>query len=481
METSASRRTTATAGTDGRISQSPGTLFSKSTGWYLPRRGADVQTAIQLQTFDGISRLAMSQPLELLTLLPDLVPEVGLALWNGTFLGCGPESLRLKAMAKTAAGKSEEAPDGTAQIDRLWRENPDEAGDLIDCLAQNYQMLMFSGMVSTEAVPGGRMAGVQAAFPINTLTLRYQRDKANKLVLCQKQIMNPNSLVGYSGGLGGLYIELPDNRVFTKRLPGLPDDLYGRVPFAPALTVVLEGLAFWRDTMLAWHRVGTPSIDIGFDFEMWASIARDAIGLTDPEAINKYVDDRFAEAVAFVKTKKPDDAYLHDLKSKVGAVGTGGQWGDVATLWSMIRLRLIQALKQLPTIMGVVEGDTETWSKVQWQIYTNSLRSLVAKAAGPLIKASQLHLQLLGLPYTVEPEYAPVESIMRLVDAQAKGLEIANEARLRDEGLQTQETTAMALTGSAPVAPGPIRPVGAQPDFQPGPDQNTHKAGGDRP
>ncbi len=466
-------RNTAAASPDGRISQSPGTLFSKSTGWYLPRRGADVQTAIQLQTFEGIARLAMSQPLELLTLLPDLVPEVGLAVWNGTFLGCGPDALRLKAMATPTRGKAEEAPDGTAEIDNLWTNNPEEAGDLIDCLAQNYQMLMFSGMTSAEAVPGARMQGVHAVYPINTLTLRYLRKQDGTLGLFQKQVLNPNTLVGYSGGLGGLYEELPPDRVFTKRLPGLPDDLYGRVPFAPALTIVLECLAFWRDTMLAWHRVGTPSIDIGFDFEMWANIAKDVIGYTDPEDISKYVDDRFADAVAFVKNKKPDDAYLHDLKSKVGSVGSGGEWGDVSTLWSMLRLRLIQALKQLPTIMGVVEGDTETWSKVQWQIYTNALKSLVAKAAGPLIRASQLHLQLLGLPYTVEPEFAPVESIMRLVDAQARSIEIANECRLRDEGLQAQDTTAMALTGSAPVAEGPIRPVGPQPQIVPAGDKSS--------
>jgi hypothetical protein len=67
-------------------------LFGKGGLGYVARRGIDFGTAVNLFTVEGLARMAIQQPLELLSLLPDIVPEVGLALWNSTFLACGPES-----------------------------------------------------------------------------------------------------------------------------------------------------------------------------------------------------------------------------------------------------------------------------------------------------------------------------------------------------------------------------------------------------
>jgi hypothetical protein len=437
----------------GRQSQGAGqVLMGKGGLGYIARRGVDFGTSVNLQSLESLARMASTQPLELLSLLPDIVPEVGLAVWNGTFLACGPNSLRIKAMTVGANGSSEEAPDGTAAIKALWDNNSDEVGDLIDALGQNYQMLLFSGLCAAEAVPGARNKGVESVFPINSLTLRFERDAAGKLILKQRQTANANGLGQYSAGMGGFFKPLPMNRVFHRRLPGLPDEPYGRAPFAPALNAVLECLSFMRDLMLAFHRIGTPSVDVGFDFEMWALLARNIIGLTDPKEIDEWVQTKYQQAVDFYNNKNSDDGYFHDIKSTVQVIGSGGMWPDLEVIWSILRLRLIQGLKQLPTIMGVVEGDTETWSRVQWDIYASSLTTLVAKAAAPLVKASQLHLQLLGLPYLAVPEFEPLRSIARLLDAQAEAAEIENEARKRDEGFQTQETASMSVTGSAPVA-----------------------------
>lgn len=443
----------AVAGDSGRATQGAGqVLMGKGGLGYIARRGVDFGTSIALQSLESLARMASTQPLELLSLLPDIVPEVGLAVWNGTFLACGPNALRIKAMTVGLDGKSEEAPDGTAAIKALWDNNSDEVGDLIDALGQNYQMLLFSGLCATEAVPGPRGTGVESVFPINSLTLRFNRDNAGKLVLQQRQTANANGLGQYSAGMGGYFKPLPMNRIFHRRLPGLPDEPYGRAPFAPALSAVLECLSFMRDLMLAFHRIGTPSVDVGFDFEMWANLARNVIGLTDPLEIDEWVQTKFQQAVAFYNDKNPDDGYFHDIKSTVKIVGSGGAWPDLTAIWSILRLRLVQALKQLPTIMGIVEGDTETWSRVQWDIYANSLVTLIAKAAAPLVKASNLHLQLLGLPYIAVPEFEPIRSIARLQDALSEAAEIANEATKRDEGWQLQETASMNITGSAPVA-----------------------------
>ena len=435
-----------------RISQGAGqVLLGKGGLGYIARRGVDFGTSVAVQTLEGVARLAIQQPLELLSLLPDLVPEFRFALGALTSLGSGPGSLRIKAMTKTASGGSEEAPDGTAAIADLWKNNSKEVGGLLDALGQNLQMLAMAGMCACEAVPGPRNRGVAGVFPINTLTLRFKRDNDGSLNLYQRQTANPNGLGLYSAGFGGMFEPMPMNRVFYNRLPGLPDEPYGRAHFGAALTVVLEILAFWRDVMTAFHRVGTPKFDVGIDYEYWGVMATTIVGLTDPKEINDYIGAKQDEMVAFYNDLKPDDVFFHGIKDKVGSVGSGDNWPDISALWSMLRLRLIQALMTLPAMMGVMDsGGGDMWSKMQFKVYANSLVNLMDKAASPLVEASQLHLRLLGMPYTAEAEMQNTETITRLIDAQAEAIEISNEVAKVQQNWQLNDTAAMTITGSAP-------------------------------
>lgn len=437
----------------GRVSQSAGqVLLGRGGLGYIARRGIDAGTSLALLTLDGVSRMATMQPLTMLSLLPDIVPEVGLAAWNGLRLGCGPEVVRLKAMTVQDGGKGEEDPAGTAAIDALFASLPDEVGDFPSALARNFLMTMFSGMAAVEAVPGPSGTGLKELWPVNSLTLRFKREDDGSLGLYQRQTADPNGLASYAAGMGGVYTPMPMDRFFWASLDGFPDDPYGRAPFAPAINEVLICLAYIRDLTLAVHRIGAPRWDVGFDFEMWATLARDVIGLTDPAEIDEWVQAKFAESVQFFNDLKADDAFFHDLKTTVNAVGAGDGWPDVTGIWELLRLRLVQALKQMPTLMGVHVGSTETYSGVEWQIYAKGLEAIVAKAAWPLVKAAQLHLQLLGMPLRVEAEFSPIRANQRMSDAQAEQLEIANAARKRDEGWTTQDEAAMAITGTAAVA-----------------------------
>ena len=382
-----------------RVSQGAGqVLFGKGGLGYIARRGIDLGTSLNMQSLDSLARMATTQPLELISLLPDIVPEVGLAAWNGLRLGCAAGTVRLKAVTAKAGGGSEEDGRGTAAIADMFARLPDEVGQFEDVLAQNFLMVMFSGMCAVEAVPGPRGTGVAQIWPVNSLTLRFKRETDGTLALYQRQSSNAAGVGAFAGGLGGLYEPMPMNRFFWSSLDGFPDDPYGRAPFAAALTAVLECMAFIRDLTTAFHRVGTPRWDIGFDFAMWTKIAQD-IGLsTDPKEINDWVMDKFAQAQSMYADLEIDDAFFHDINSKVGAVGSGDKWPDVTGIWSILRLRLIQALKQMPSLMGVVEGSTETWSSIDYSIYTSGLESIARKAAVPLVRAANLHLQLLGLP-----------------------------------------------------------------------------------
>jgi hypothetical protein len=436
----------------GRESQSPGREMLLRGGLgYIGRRGLGTTRTGQLLTLEGVQQLAMQEPLELLSYLPDIVPEVGLALHQVLSLGCHQDAVRMTAI-KIGSDDGEEDPAGTQILRALFDNLPDEVDGLTGALAQNVQMLLFTGLCATEAVPALSGAGIAEIWPVNSLTLRFQREEDGRLTLHQRQ-------VGASA-LSGNYKPMPMERFFWASLEALPDDPYGRAEYAPVLAEALTCLAWMRDLLSAWHRVGHPRLDVDFDFEMWFKIAQ-LRGMTDDTEIDAWVQTKFDLARSFFDNLAPDDAFFHAKGSSVNAVGAGDKWPDVPGVWRIMRLRLIQALKANPMLMGVVEGSTETWGTISWAIYVNALERLIAKAASPLVKCANLHLRLLGLPLRAVPEFESIRTSERLTDAQAEQIEIANAARKRDEGWIKQDDASTEVTGTGAVEQEPVRPAAA--------------------
>ena len=173
-----------------RQSQSPGQAAVNAGGiGYIARRGVPYRTALLLRSVGGVEGLAEFQPLELLQLCADLIPEVSQAVWNFLLLGCSPGFCTLSAVVEDEKGGSEEAPDGTALINQFFENQPQESGDFNQQLVSNTLMVLFSGMAATEYVPGPEGSGKGESYPTDTLTLIFKRDKATKqLVLEQKQL-----------------------------------------------------------------------------------------------------------------------------------------------------------------------------------------------------------------------------------------------------------------------------------------------------
>jgi hypothetical protein len=194
---------------------------------------------------------------------------------------------------------------------------------------------------------------------------------------------------------------------------------------------------------------------------MHGRIAKEVIGLSARKDVEDYIQTQYDNFITEFGQLQADDALIHDIKSTVSVNGSGGQWPNVSELWNIVRYRVIMAVKEMPTLMGVVEGSTETWSSVDWQIYAQGLQDLVSIAAEPLVKSAQLHLRLLGMPYVLDVKYAPVRANQRMVDAQAEQIEIDNEKTKVFLGVITQDEMSMKLSGSAAVAPMDMEALGA--------------------
>lgn len=467
-----------------RVSETPGRQMLLAGGLgYIARRNIPYRTALLLQSIGGVETLARFQPLELLMLCADIVPELGTAVWNFLLLGCAPDRVRLKAMTQTLGedgqpdGGSEEAPDGSALINALFENQPQEGGGFQEQLIQNVLMVLFTAMAATEAVPGPEMTGIARTWPVDTLSLMFRRDqKTGELVLDQQQggpyIGNVPTNIGTSGA-GTNMVPMPMNRFFWASMHGFPGDPYGRSPLAPVLNPLLDYLGFIRDLTIAFHRVGMPRYDIDFDFVGAVEMATKVKQLSDPTLIANEVKRMFEEYVTNFNTLKIDDAFVHPTGTKVNVTGSGSEMPDVESIFDIYRYRLILALKQNPVLMSFVEGSTETWSDIQWEVFTNGLNATVSPGVSPLKDAATLHLRLLGKPYKVEVEFKPARSIQRLQDAQAEAVEIENESQKRDEGWQTQESSSQAVTGSSAVAdaPSPTPAIPATAPPPPGSEQ----------
>lgn len=462
-----------------RESESPGRSVLSTGGLgYIARRGVPYRTAILLRTVGGVEGLAEFQPLELMILLADLVPEVSQAVWNFLLLGCSPGFVTLTAMTKSTddqgnvTGDSEEAPDGTQIVADFFEQQPQEVGDFNQQLVSNTLMMLFSGMAATEYVPGPEGSGKGVSYPTDTLTLTFRRDrKTNLLVLDQKQVGTQTTTIGTPFGSGNNMIPMPMDRFFWDSLHRYPDDPYGRAPFGAALTPILDYLAFCRDLTIAFHRVGMPRYDVEYDHMASLDFVLKVKQLVDPSEIAEEVKRMFQEFVADFNSLQVDDTFFHQVGTKVNVTGSGMQMPDVSSIFDIYRYRIILALKQNPVLMSFVEGSTETWSEIQWELFSNGLKAILTPAVSPLKDAAQLHLQLLGKPYKVVANFGDVRAINRLANAQAEQIEIGNEVEKRDQNLQSQDTTAQKLTGSAPVGDPP--PSLADQDKQ---DQKNQKA-----
>jgi len=453
----------------GRASQGAGVFLSKGTLGWLARRGDDFGTTLATAPIETLARIAAVSPFDLIIRLPDLSPEVGQALWNALRLGCAPGTVRIKAMTlggetiaddesdpgdlpQVQSGKSEEDPYGSLKIKELFDNQPEEVGSFDDCLSKNFQMLMLTGMCATEAVPAPRGKGVSAVYPVNSLSLRFKREDSGQLMLYQKQAMSSNGFnIFQDAGLGGVYEPMPMERFFYSSVDGLPDEPYGRSPYGPVLTAFLECAVFLRSLDLAFHRIGMPKINVGLDYKGWAETATQIVGVTDPKEIDEWCITKQQEVIELFSNMEPDDAFFHGTGDLVNTVGAGDKMPDIPGIWALKQARLIEALKTTPALAGIVSGSTETWASVDWKIYTAGLTSIVFKSALPLVRAANLHLRLLGLPLRAELEMEPIRAEQAQLDAQTEAMKIRNEAAKRDQGWQTQDEAAMAVTGSAAV------------------------------
>ncbi|RYG48700.1 hypothetical protein EON79_03675 [bacterium] len=408
----------------------------------IPRRGTTY--AHDLCDRSGVQRMAWGSPLRLLKVLPDVHPSVGLALWNALRLSCAPGDLVIQAVQ--ADGDTD--PDGTAAIADLWKSLPSEIGGLTGLQTQLTQEAVLTGLCCAEAVPGGRLGGVAHVWPVDSLSIAFKRDRrTGEAMPLQRQHFADRGRETEFG-----HVVLNTETFFWRAVDSMVDEPYGRAPYASALTECLADIAMMMDLRQAMHVAAYPRLAIGFNWTETYKIAKEQHRLQEPKA-SEWVQERFRELVASVGGLNPDDSIFHPHDADVKSITPGDGFQAINQVMQFLRQRITQALKTLPTLMGINDGSTQTYTTVEWAIYAAGLESIGGLVDDVLVSIASLHLRLLGLPLTARADRKSIRTSDGFVEAQAETIRIKNAAEKVRLGWISHDQASHDITGSEPVAP----------------------------
>lgn len=412
-------------------------------------------------------RFGRDNPLRLLSLLPEVHPSVGLALWNALRLTTAEGDTQIIAVKPGSSTAGEVVdPTGTAAIEELWESLPEEIGGLTGLMTQLLQQALLTGLVCAEAQPGPRMKGVHCVWPVDSLTVFFHRDfETTEILPLQRQLLIKQPKETYQG-----YAALSRDTFFWRSVDQWVDEPYGRAPYAAAAFECLADLAMIEDLRDSIHNGAWPRMALGQNYQELYKIATDVMGLRDLEgdfAATRWVNDRVADVVAAVEKLKASDNIFYDAAGDLKMLESASAFRGLAPAIEYLRQRIVQSLKTLPTLMGINDGSTQTYTTVEWAIYAAGLESVRNIVVNVLCKCAQLHLRLLGLDLKAIAKIKTIRTTDGMIEAQAEGLRIANEVRKVQLGWVSNEEAAIAITGSGPVAepmPGAYGPAPAEED-----------------
>jgi hypothetical protein len=445
----------------------------------VPRRSTDVQTAAFLArchsgqwngTTDPLllAQFSATFPLRLLRLFAEMHPIVSLARRNNICLAFAPGDTRIVALKQGGeAGKEQVDDAGTAELENLF----DSHGGLRSLQVAGANAAMTDGLLCYEAVPGPTGTGIADLFTFDSMTTQFRPGKESEppLVLQQRQ----------DGG----WEDLPAETVFYKAVDGTRDNPYGCPLFSAVVTEALSDVKLQRTLQDVLDGVAWPRLAVGFDLPMLIEFAKENygdLGLAPPGSaptengaptITEWAVAQFQALQTLMEQIKASDTFIFTKGSEPKTLNGGNLQGTEGTL-EMQRHRLVMAVDQPPTLLGIDTGGTLAYSSTQWKAYALKLEALRDFVNTIIVQIANLHFRLLGVPLVAKAEVQPIRSEDMLMLAQSRQIEIQNERQLIVMGFTAPEDACVRLTGSGVVdkekADNITAPSAETPTAQPG-------------
>ena len=384
---------------------------------------------------------------ELLAVLADLNADVSRGLWN--VLRTAGTDLTFKVT--TLDDKDD--PEGDQMIQAWMSRLGKEAGGFAPMVTQLILTAFMQGAISLDIAPTEDLEDLYDVYPVNPSTIYFQRDANQELVPFQRQAL--------WGALSNAVFRRMNQTLFQYYpIDPYPDEPYGRPPAAAVLQIIFFQMQVLRDLQRVIHTQGWPKIDISIVQEIMERAMPPHIR-SDSVKKAQFLTDRMNEVVAAYESMNPEDAYVHAdyVVVNSGAASAGRNLFDIQGLLQVIRIQVISALKQLPTIMGEHVGSTETYSTIELTIFSRAIDTFRRPIGKALSQAFVIALQLTGRQCKVAETWSVIEIYDPLTRAKTDAQVAANAVYERDQGFITQDQASMKVTGSKAVGPPPPTPI----------------------
>jgi hypothetical protein len=413
----------------------------------IPRR-----SKVQV-TLENIDWWAID-PYLLLDILPEISPDVGLALHNVLRLANPGWSLELRH----PDGKID--VDGTRLVNEMFgranrgvdSEIPGAMGGPNSFINTLLLSAYMKGAMCAETVLTPELNGLDdiVAVEPTTIEFRYDEEDTNRRRWRIGQLqprakerwreLNPNLIT---------YI-------------GVDDDLYGRAPVAPALQIIPFWLRFYQELQVFLHHSAWGFIDGEVSWEglykAWEQM--------DADERVRYHDEFFAWALAQVRRfadayrmegkRDPDALIAHLDLLKLTSQSRGNTSFPITGVAELCKKEIYAALKMLPVFMGSNEGTTETHGTVQMAIFNSGLKRFQDMARHIIQRSLYVGLWAMGYDREVRMqdiifEFDAIATEERLTAARAASIEAKTAAFKRDEGWISQDDASIEITGTEAV------------------------------
>lgn len=448
--------------TGGRLSWDDLNMFGAGLPVILPPDNtADEWRRLDLDS-DRIRFLPASRLLEILA---EASPDVSRALWD--FL-----RLTNPGWTCTAFKPNSETPhkQGQAAVDEWLRKLRKRYGSVDVPIGRLHFGAFLRGALFSELVldQDGRTP-IDLATP-DPWTARF------------RQHLDP--VLGRVWLLGqfqvGTWVDLSRRETISYiPIDPAPANPYGRPPAAPSIFSSLFLLGLLTDLRRVVAQQGYPRYDLAISLEQLRKATPPNI-MQDPVQWKKWVDTTIAEVQRAYTALEPDSAFVHTdvviVNKPTGAV-SAESLGGIDPLIRALERQLARALKTMPLLMGIIEGQSEANANRQWELQAAGVKAVQHLAEAQLSEWATLACEAQGIDATCEWKFAELRAAEKYRDAMTAGLEIDNATKLYYMGAIGMVEFSERTTGHSPDQPEPrLIPSTEQPFYEAGTTTNSARA-----
>ena len=386
-------------------------------------------------------------PHMLLQYLADVSPDFSRAVWDALrMLNAGYE-IKVKPVGKRDDEKATH-PKGQAAIDQFLDELKRLYGSFGVIVNRLNLGAYMRGAYCSELVLGDDLAPIDLVTP-DPVSIRFQRER----VRLRGEVWVP--VQWQSAKL----VRLDEPTFQYVPIDPMPDSPYGRSPAMPSLFPALFLLGLLHDLRRVVQQQGYPRLDLEVVSEALQKLMPPQIRV-DPQKSIDWVKAAVDQVREEYKKLDPDDAFVHvdavKVNRPVGTLDTNSLGAVDGMIKSLERL-LVRALKTMPLLMGLVDGQSADQANRQWEVHAAGVKSLQHLNESMLESQLELALEAQGIAADVDVKFAEIRAAEMLRDAQTEEKRIENASKKKSLGWVSDEEASVEVTGHEPTGePDPL-------------------------